>query len=93
MDPFTCFITYKKNLADLLRNASTTAYCMADDPWCTHDQSNTVENFVKIYKTINYHTAENNKIDISNKPYTSSLHTPTHHFENESNSNILSVIR
>ena len=42
MDPLTFSIIYKKNLADLLRNASTTAYC-TDDPWCTRDQSNTVD--------------------------------------------------
>ena len=40
MDTFTCFIMYKKNLADPSRNASTTA----DDPWCTRDRSNTVYN-------------------------------------------------
>ena len=41
MDPLTFSIIYKKNLANPLRNASTTAYCTRD-PWCTRDQSNTV---------------------------------------------------
>jgi len=41
MDPLTFSIIYKKNLANPLRNASTTAYCTGD-PWCTRDQSNTV---------------------------------------------------
>ena len=51
MNPLTFYIIYKKNLADPLKNASTTAYC-TDDPWCTRDRSNTVLSLIIVFRKL-----------------------------------------